>query len=105
MAVGLQCWDVNGVSTFDTTTMTGRIIGTRTVTPGYLERLTVPISSGKQLWWHFYVQGEASVYCYRATFVDPNYPDTQGPNQFSIQCDEAPGGGTSGTGYVFYGEY
>lgn len=105
MAAGIQCWDNTGKLLIDTNTMTGRIIGTRiSLTAPYLERLTVPISTGKRLWWHFYTVGNIRAYLFRATYVDPSL--NQKENQFTIQIDASSWwGGQTGTVHVFYGEY
>lgn len=100
MGIGIEAWDVNGKVTIDTNTMTGRLIGTRVVSPGYIERISVPITPGKTLWYYSYTQGRARILCYRAE----GPPINQGVNDFTIQCDPAFGGGADGTGYVFYGE-
>lgn len=99
MPVGLQCFDPQGNTIFDTTTMTGRILGSRVVsTNGYLERLTVPVSAGKRLWWYHYRSGTRAAYAYRATFTNPAL--NQGPNEFTLQTDTG-----NGSAFFFWGEY
>lgn len=99
MPVGLQCMDPQGNVTFDTNTMTGRLLGSRIISSNnYLERLTVPVAAGKRLWWYHYVAGTRPAYAFRATYVDPSL--NQGPNEFTIQTDSG-----IGSAFFFWGEY
>ena len=104
MAQGIQVWDANGQITLDTNTITSRLIGNRVCSVGHFEKLTVALSAGKRLWWHFYTVGNVRAYCYRQTFVDPSL--NQKENEFAIQVEPADyWSGSAGQAYVFWGEY
>ncbi|MFZ4165319.1 hypothetical protein [Brevundimonas sp. NPDC058933] len=104
MPSGIQTFDTSGNVLLDTSTLTSRIIGTRTATAGHFEAITVPLASGKSLWWHFHVSGSLAAYCYRQIFVDGS--QNQGANQFTIQVDGPSWGAPqNGTAYIWYGEH
>lgn len=95
MAVGLQCRDPQGRIIFDTTTMTSRLLGSRSAAVGHLEVVNVPVSAGKRLWYRAQIRGNVSCYLYQA-----------GPaNQFTIQVEGPAFGVANGSAQVWWGEY
>lgn len=98
MPVGLQCWDANGTLTFDTTTMTSRVLGFGDYPVGTLVTITVPVSPGKRLWYRSQITGPVNCILYQVGAA----------NQFTIQCDAAAYTNynePSGSAKVWWGEY
>ena len=95
MAQGMQVWDSAGTLIFDTNTMTGRILGTITVTANTADTIVnVPVSTGKTLFWFNYTTGTIQLIVYQA---NPG----GFPNRFNYSAGFL---GSGAAGYIFYGE-
>ena len=97
MAQGLLFRNHLGNVVFDSTTITGRIIGSRIIsTVPYMEAIVLnpPPTAGKRLWWHYAIGGNLTALVHSVT-----------ANGFTIQVDGTPNSGPpSGEVYLRWGE-
>lgn len=95
MPSGIRTFNSSGQVQFDIDTITSRVIGSlvsSTSTPVTGSSISVPVTSGKDLWVYYYVVGPPSCKVVR------NSPSI---NSFTYYMDTSAG---SGDMYIFYGE-
>ncbi len=92
MPSGIQCFNAQGQIKFDTNTITSRPLGQTTLAPGQIVNISVPISSGKQLWYIAYASGKIT-----------GGASQTGPASINIEAIDM--GDASARLFVIYGEH